>query len=390
MFILARLLVYIAFVVQAVLALQIIGPTASATRTISAQVTATWILQGHNDVSLLNGFMMVLVNDDPRAGEVPEWSTVVNPNGKSTGIVKLIPTATGTHHIEALSLQTGSGSPGSSNSFDVDSDSDSDSGSDPKKSSSTTTQPSTSRSSSSSSQTSSTSSSSSSSPLLSITQYESSAISTSTSSFIGALVTGSSSFTISATIKASYTSPIPSPTRSSQPSNNVVAIALSAVFGTILFMLILLAILLLVHRRRHSKISSHLTNQAKPWYHPKRFYWNSTQRVSGASRYDNSDMFETSKTVPMSVWDAPESWDTLSLTPSDSVSRLLSLKRVRDLQQESVVDPRMRSRLATGDRIKGMISSDIAHDSDVGTAVVEETKWVHAGGAELIPQIRTA
>ncbi|KAJ3755306.1 hypothetical protein EV360DRAFT_86028 [Lentinula raphanica] len=350
MFILARLLVYIAFVVQAVLALQIIGPT--ATRTVSAKLTATWILQGPNDDSLRNGFMMVLVNDNPLAGDVPECSTVVNPNGKSTGIVKLTPTATGTHHIEALSLQTGSSSPGSSNSFDVDS--------------------------------------SSSSPLLSVTQYESSTISTSTSSVISAVVTGSSSFTISATIEASYTTPIPSPTRSTQPSNNVVAIALSAVFGTILFMLLLLAILLLIRRRRHSKISSHLTNQAKPWYHPKRFYWDSTQRVSGASRDDNSDMFETSKTVPMSVWDAPESLDTLSLTPSDSVSRLLSLKRVRDLQQESVVAPRMRSRLATGDRIKGMISSDIAHDSDVGAAVVEETKWVHAGGAELIPQIRTA
>ncbi|KAJ3845061.1 hypothetical protein F5878DRAFT_600401 [Lentinula raphanica] len=183
--------------------------------------------------------------------------------------------------------------------------------------------------------------------------------------------------------------PRPNPTSTPQPNQPyVVAITVSAVLGTILLMLILLALLLFIRRRRrHSKIPSHSIDQHGRWYRSKRFHWDSPQR-SRASR-DNSGIFETSNTVPMSVWEAPGSWNT-PIAPSDSVSRLLSLKQPRDLQQESVLSTRMQIRLTTGDRMKGMISSEVGTDSDVGTAIVEETKWVHAGGAELIPQIQRA
>ncbi|KAJ3720647.1 hypothetical protein C8R42DRAFT_643033 [Lentinula raphanica] len=301
--------------------------------TVSESVTATWILQD-SDSSLLDEFTMVLVNDNSR-GVFTEWSTVVKPNGKSTGIIKPVPTATGTHRI-ALALPSGmSGT--SSGHFEVDL----------------------------------------------LTTSTSSIYSTITASTSDA---ESSSSTMSTTTEAS-SSTLPTSSasqRSSQSSDNVVAIVLSAVFGTILIMLLLAALLLFIRRRRrHSKIPSPLTNQAKRWNHSERFHWDSAQRVSGASRYDNSNLFETSKTVPMSVWDAPESWDTPSLAPSDSVSRLLSLKRVGDLRQESVLGTRMRSRLAMGDRMDELIPSEIGHDSDVGPAVVDETKWVHAGGAGI-------
>ncbi|KAJ3842457.1 hypothetical protein F5878DRAFT_607704 [Lentinula raphanica] len=378
MFILAWLLVYLIFLVQAVMSLDINVINGSANpATVSESVRATWILQD-SDSSLLDEFTMVLVNDNSR-GVFTEWSTVVKPNGKSTGIIKPVPTATGTHRI-ALALPSGmSGT--SSGHFEVDLEDDSspfddNSYTDSDSAHSKTSQSSTSSLSSSSLTTSTSSITSSSSS----TQSKYSTITASTSD------AESSSSTMSTTTEAS-SSTLPTSSasqRSSQSSDNVVAIVLSAVFGTILIMLLLAALLLFIRRRRrHSKIPSPLTNQANRWNHSERFHWDSAQRVSGASRYDNSNLFETSKTVPMSVWDAPESWDTPSLAPSDSVSRLLSLKRVRDLRQESVLGTRMRSRLAMGDRMDELIPSEIGHDSDVGPAVVDETKWVHAGGAGI-------
>ncbi|KAJ3725942.1 hypothetical protein C8R42DRAFT_421871 [Lentinula raphanica] len=330
---LAWLLVCIAFVVQAVLSVEIDVAT-NLTVTVSAQVTATWILQ-NGDRSLSDGFSMVLVRDDH--GEFTEWATVITPSGGSIGIIQPTPTMTGSHRFEVFPLQTGSSSAGSSSPFQVDSlfgknDPSTDNGS-----------PSNSSSNSNS---------------------------------------NSTSGSITST-------PRPNPTSTPQANQPyVVAITVSAVLGTILLMLILLALLLFIRRRRrHSKIPSHSIDQHGRWYRSQRYHWSSPQR-SRASR-DNSGIFETSKTVPMSVWEAPGSWNT-PIAPSDSVSRLLSLKQPRDLQQESVLSTRMQIRLTTGDRMKGMISSEVGTDSDVGTAIVEETKWVHAGGAELIPQIQRA
>ncbi|KAJ3899210.1 hypothetical protein F5879DRAFT_529752 [Lentinula edodes] len=93
LFLLAWLPFFLYSVVQTVSSARVIGPTTSGpTVTVSEKITATWSLDA-GDSTLSQGFSMVLVND--AADEAIEWSTTVNPSGKSIGAIHPIPTATG-------------------------------------------------------------------------------------------------------------------------------------------------------------------------------------------------------------------------------------------------------------------------------------------------------
>lgn len=88
-----RLPFFLYSVVQTVSSAGVIGPASSGpTMTVSEKITATWSLDAR-DSTLSQGFSMVLVND--AADEAIEWSTTVNPSGKSIGTIHPIPTATG-------------------------------------------------------------------------------------------------------------------------------------------------------------------------------------------------------------------------------------------------------------------------------------------------------
>ncbi|KAJ3980799.1 hypothetical protein F5890DRAFT_640164 [Lentinula detonsa] len=202
----------------------------------------------------------------------------------------------------------------------------------------------------------------------------------SSSSRLASDTTSSSS---SPSVTGSRHSPTSTPTTTTQAANPSragfdeysVAIVLCVIFGLILLGFLLLAVILLLRRRRRLRFSA---DQIRPAKHQwERFHWSSSET---ASRTDaSSELFETSKTAPMSVLNASESWDTSSIAPSDSVSRLLSLKRFEGRQPE-------RHNFSPADRSRNKRS--IVDWSDVGTDIVEETNWVHAGGPELIPQIR--
>lgn len=121
----------------------------------------------------------------------------------------------------------------------------------------------------------------------------------------------------------------------------------------------------------------------------------------------------------MSILNNPESWDVSTIAPSDSVSRFVSLNKGRELygrarergwgresvnrQSQSSRQSRLHIPAGSVDFTKNSRdrrddhSRDITRKndlqwrdegSDVGTSVVEATNWVHAGGPQLIPQIR--
>ncbi|KAH7868233.1 uncharacterized protein C8R40DRAFT_852336 [Lentinula edodes] len=211
-------------------------------------------------------------------------------------------------------------------------------------------------------------------------------------------------------------------------SDSDIGIILSAVFGTIILMLLLLAIFLILRRRRRLRRSRpENQTQTRPWYQSERFRWGPPLRGSEGSRGDSPELYETSKTAPMSILNNPESWDVSTIAPSDSVSRFVSLNKGRELHgrerergrgRESVQSQRIQknrqSQSSRQSRLHipaGSIhfrkssrdrSDDNSRDStrkndlqwreegsDVGTSVVEATNWVHAGGPQLIPQIRS-
>ncbi|KAJ3992227.1 hypothetical protein F5050DRAFT_971701 [Lentinula boryana] len=337
---LAWLLAFLAFIIQTVSSVAVIGPnSAGPPAIVSNEATATWVLQD-SDASLSSGFSMVLVHDN--AGVTTEWSTVVIPNGQSTGTVHFTPSVTGAHRAEVIPFGSETDSDtGSSSEFNVLQNNGSNSYPD-------------SGSSSSSHLTSDTTSGyhSSSSPSVTNGRH---------------LPTSSPTTTTATSSPASF-------------DEYNVAIVLCAIFGLILLGFLLLAVILLLRRRRRLRFSADQIRPAK--HHSERFHWSSPQRTSGWSTDASSELFETSKTAPMSILNAPESWDTYSIAPSDSVSRLLSLKRFEGRQPGSM----QRHNFSPADRSRDRRS--IVDWSDVGTDAVEETNWVHAGGPELIPQIR--
>ncbi|KAJ4469882.1 hypothetical protein J3R30DRAFT_1521933 [Lentinula aciculospora] len=187
----------------------------------------------------------------------------------------------------------------------------------------------------------------------------------------------------------------------------MVAIVLSAIFGTILLILLLLAAFLWCRRRRSRFKTKAPAVETRRWHDSERFQWGPPQRTSGASRDISSELFETSKTVPMSIWDSPESWDFSTIAPSDSISRVVSLKRTQgrwergqlaerhslgNLQSEESTREGRRIHIPAGrSKLDRNSRNNLANEgSDVGTSVVEETSWVHAGGPALIPQVRAS
>ncbi|KAJ3930308.1 MAG: hypothetical protein NXY57DRAFT_325284 [Lentinula lateritia] len=117
LFLLAWLPFFLYSVVQTVSSAGVIGPASSGpTMTVSEKITATWSLDAR-DSTLSQGFSMVLVND--AADEAIEWSTTVNPSGKSIGTIHPIPTATGVHRVEILAFGNSANGSTSSSSFGV-------------------------------------------------------------------------------------------------------------------------------------------------------------------------------------------------------------------------------------------------------------------------------
>ncbi|KAJ3732757.1 hypothetical protein DFJ43DRAFT_1072789 [Lentinula guzmanii] len=341
---LAWLLAFLPFIIRTVSSVNVNGPKSTGPPgTVSNEATATWILQD-GDASLSSGFSMVLVNDN--AGVTTEWSTIVSPQGQSTGTVHFTPSVAGPHRVEVIPFGSETDK-GSSSEFTVLQNNGSNS-----------------------------SDHNPSVPSVPSGPGDSSLPTSDT--------TGSFHSSSSPSVTSSRYSPTSTPTTTTATSpprtgfdEYSVAIVLCAIFGTVLLGFLLLAVILLLRRRRRLRFSA---NQIRPArHHSERFHWSSPQTASGSSTDVSSELFETSKTAPMSVLNAPESWDTSSIAPSDSVSRLLSLKRFEGRQLE-------RHHFSPADRSRNKRS--IVDWSDVGTDIVEETNWVHAGGPELIPQIR--
>ncbi|KAJ3810572.1 hypothetical protein F5876DRAFT_65517 [Lentinula aff. lateritia] len=409
LFLLAWLPFFLYSVVQTVSSARVIGPTTSGpTATVSEKITATWSLDS-GDSTLSQGFSMVLVND--AAGKAIEWSTTVNPSGKSIGAIHPIPTATGSPVESNEPINASDSTSSSSFGVALKNNSDSDSGSDTDSSSSKEGE-----SSSSSSLTSITTSQQTSSDTHS-TASPSSTSSTPTISSTGRSVSlmmnvTSSTPNVRATSTPTSTSTRPNP---EGLSDSDIGIILSAVFGTIILMLLLLAIFLILRRRRRLRRSRpENQTQTRPWYQSERFRWGPPLRGSEGSRGDSPELYETSKTAPMSILNNPESWDVSTIAPSDSVSRFVSLNKGRKLYGRArergrgrewvnrqsrlhipagSVDFRKNSRDRSDDNSRDSTrKNDLQwrdEGSDVGTSVVEATNWVHAGGPQLIPQIRS-
>ncbi|KAJ3854129.1 hypothetical protein EV368DRAFT_63516 [Lentinula lateritia] len=412
LFLLAWLPFFLYSVVQTVSSARVIGPTTSGpTATVSEKITATWSLDS-GDSTLSQGFSMVLVND--AAGKAIEWSTTVNPSGKSIGAIHPIPTATGSPVESNEPINASDSTSSSSFGVALDKSSHSDSDSEHADSSSSNTGKSSSLSASiaSSQQTSS--------------DYHSTASpsptsSTPTNSSTGGSISLMMNVTSTLKFRATTTTTSTPPPGDGDLSISDIGIILSAVFGTTILMLLLLAVFLII-RRRHRLRRSMPENptQAKPWYQSERFQWGPPLRGSEGSRGDSPELYETSKTAPMSTWNIPESWDVSTIAPSDSVSRFVSLnkgrelygrERERDRGRESVNRQSQSSRQSKLHIPAGSVhfrknSRDRRDDnsrdstrkndlqwrdegSDVGTSVVEATNWVHAGGPQLIPQIRS-
>ncbi|KAJ3767382.1 hypothetical protein FB446DRAFT_755108 [Lentinula raphanica] len=108
---LARMIILLAFtVLQPALSVKILVATPTITSSnaspvvmqVSTPITATWFLEDSDATMSGSGFTMALLNDVSRVGEVTEWSTIIEPSGKSTGIVQPMPTATGPHRVEVI------------------------------------------------------------------------------------------------------------------------------------------------------------------------------------------------------------------------------------------------------------------------------------------------
>ncbi|KAJ3917147.1 hypothetical protein F5877DRAFT_80246 [Lentinula edodes] len=416
LFLLAWLPFFLHSVVQTVSSARVIGPTTSGpTVTVSEKITATWSLDA-GDSTLSQGFSMVLVND--AAGKAIEWSTTVNPSGKSIGAIHPIPTATGLHRVEILVFGNSDSTSSSTRSFGVALKNNSD----PDSSSSKEGKSSSSSSSTSNTTSQQTSSDSNSTPSPSPTSA------TSTNSSTGGSISLMMNVTSSTPNFHATLTPSSPPSEYGGLSDSDIGIILSAVFGTIILMLLLLAVLLILRRRRRLRRSRpENQTQTRPWYQSERFRWGPPLRGSEGSRGDSPELYETSKTAPMSILNNPESWDVSTIAPSDSVSRFVSLNKGRELHgrerergrgRESVQSQRIQknrqSQSSRQSRLHipaGSIhfrkssrdrSDDNSRDStrkndlqwreegsDVGTSVVEATNWVHAGGPQLIPQIRS-
>ncbi|KIK52472.1 hypothetical protein GYMLUDRAFT_265395 [Collybiopsis luxurians FD-317 M1] len=266
---------------------------ASQNFTVSAPVTATWILDSKDiKTSATTTYVLVMINDGPK-GETTEASTTITvPPQVTTGIVELIPTANGSHRYEFK------GTKGSSSSFSVvNAELIANS-----ISSATVT------SFSSGSKTQDTS----------IATLFSSDVETAPSTLQSPSTQTSSSISqASISVQASQQSTVtPGATTPSTNSSleggsstnpNLIPVILGTISGTILFILLLIATGFLILRRRRLRVNSYSEKA------PQRYHDPGSIRNSVYSGYDSESV-----KYPRTLWNPS---DFLTLTPSDSASR---------------------------------------------------------------------